>query len=151
MALATSKTVETCLSDTLSKVYEVALCARVQETNAGDAKLVRRCCWRSRRIWGCLGAFARRWRRDDASRRSKTHSFSTTAHVQYSPNLLSRARMPHRASSLSQTPQNTSKSACCASCVVARLCITRNSPLRTHKQRHFIGLTEGIRLASWTC
>ena len=62
MALATTLTLLTCLSDTVSKVYEVALCACVQEKSAADAKSVLRRSWRSRRIWACFGGFARRWK-----------------------------------------------------------------------------------------
>ena len=62
MALATTLTPLTSRPDTISKAYKVALCVRAQGRIAADAKSVLRCCWRSRRIWACFGAFARRWR-----------------------------------------------------------------------------------------
>ena len=133
VALATTMTPLTSLPDTLTNAYEVALRVRTQGRIAADGKSVLRCCWRSRRIWGCFGAFARRWRWDDARRRSKMQSFSTRIHTHYSPNLLSRACMPCRASRPSQRPQNTPKSACCASSIVASTFHhSRFSPARAH-------------------
>ena len=61
------------------------------------------CSGRSRRSWVYCGAFARRWRRRIACGRTKLHIFRTPPHTQHSPNLLSRARMPGRASISSQT------------------------------------------------
>ena len=59
MALATTMTRRTSRPDPISNAYKVALCVRAQGRIAADAKSVLRCCWRSRRIWACLGAFAR--------------------------------------------------------------------------------------------
>ena len=80
MALATTLTLLTCLSDTPSKAYKVALCACVQGKSAADAKSVLRRSWRSRRIWGCLGAFARRWSLYVACARER-EGWGSTGHV----------------------------------------------------------------------
>ena len=71
MALATTLTPLTSRPDTISKAYKVALCVRAQGRIAADAKSVLRCCWRSRRIWACFGAFARVWRLYMACTREK--------------------------------------------------------------------------------
>ena len=133
VALATTLTPQTSQSDTLTNAYKVALCVHLQETNAADAKTVLRCCWRRRRISSCFGGFARRWRRRYASGRTKMHIFSTPIHSRHSFNLLSRVHMPHGASTSSQRPQNTPKSACCASSIVApTFHQPRFSPARAH-------------------
>ena len=62
MAVATTLTRRTSTFCTRTEVYEVALCLCAQERNAAREKSAQRCCWRSRRIWACLGSFARRWR-----------------------------------------------------------------------------------------
>jgi hypothetical protein len=144
VALATTLTLLTCLSDTPSKAYKVALCACVQGKSAADAKSVLRRSWRSRRIWACWGAFARSWRRRTTCGRTKMHIFSTPIHPQHSPNLLSRACMPQRASNSSQRPPNTPKSACCASCVVSpTLHQPHFSPTRTHTKPLDISQKQG--------
>ena len=71
MALATTMTPLTSLPDTLTNAYKVALRVRAQGRIAADGKSVLRCCWRSRRIWGCFGAFARVWRLYMACTREK--------------------------------------------------------------------------------
>ena len=62
MALATTLTTLTSRPDTITNAYKVALRVRAQGRIAADGKSVLRCCWRSRRIWGCFGVFARVWR-----------------------------------------------------------------------------------------
>ena len=62
MAVATTLTCRTSQPDTLTLAYKVALCVLAQGRTPAGAKSMLRCCWRSRRIWACFGAFARSWR-----------------------------------------------------------------------------------------
>ena len=62
MDISTTLTCRTSIFYTLASAYAVVLCVRAQGRIAADAKSVLRCCWHSRRISACLGAFARRWR-----------------------------------------------------------------------------------------
>ena len=71
MALATTMTRRTSRPDPISNAYKVVLCVRAQGRIAADGKSVLRCCWRSRRIWACFGAFARVWRLYMACTREK--------------------------------------------------------------------------------
>ena len=59
MALATTLTTLTSRPDTITNAYKVALCVLAQGRTLAGAKSMLRCCWRSRRIWACFGAFAR--------------------------------------------------------------------------------------------
>ena len=58
MDVSTTLTCRTSIFYTLASAYAVVLCVRAQGRIAADAKSVLRCCWHSRRISACLGAFA---------------------------------------------------------------------------------------------
>ena len=80
MALTTAMTCRTSLYNTVTDADQAVLFVRVQERRMACAKSLLRCCWRSRRIWTCLGAFARRWRLCVACAR-KTEGWGSAEHI----------------------------------------------------------------------